>query len=448
VSASLLARAIAKAGGPEHLVEQLGADEVAELVRTWDAVARPDQFASTRRPKTLWLAGRGYGKNFALTGAVHRWVESGLYGRIAMVAPTGADCRDTLVEGPAGILAWAPRHRVPPEYNSSKRRVTFWNGARAFLFSAEEPARFRGPSFDAAACDELAAWKRLQETWDMLQFCVRLGTDPPWAIGTTPRPLPLIKELIKDPTVEVVSGTTYDNQINLAPAFIAEIRRKYEGTRLGLQEIHARILDDNPEALWRLADIEAARRDAAPDLRRVAVAVDPAVSAKQDSDQTGIISAGIGLCRCKKTGPAELHAFVLGDRTGTYKPRAWAEAVKAEFEERDADRVLAEVNQGGDLVEANLQANGWDHVPFTGVHATKGGKLRAEPVAALYEQGKVHHVGNFASLEDHLTQWNPVEDPHCPDDVTALVYVLTELMLGEKAPSYTRRRGPTVPRRM
>ncbi len=450
MGASLLDEALERVGSPEALVEALALhfspETIGEMFKTWDVVARPEQRIHPDKLTTLWLAGRGFGKNFSLTGGINELVNLG-YRRIAIVAPTTTDLRDTVMEGPSGLLAWAPREHTPPNYEPSKRRVTFWNGAKGFLISAEEPARFRGPNFDAAVCDELAAWKRLNETWDMLRFCVRIGR-PRWLIGTTPRPLPIIKALARDPRNHVVRGSSYDNARNLAPEFLADIKERSEGTRLGRQEIHAEILDDNPNALWKLIDIESTRVRHAPELQRVAIAVDPATTKKKTSDRTGIISGGVALCSCK--GPRELHAFILGDLSDRYKPKAWADAVIGEYDLRKADRVIAEVNQGGDLVEANLIANlpAGRHLPYTGVHATRGAVIRAEPPAALYEQHRVHHVGNFAELEDNLTQWDPMNEEHCPDDVAALVYLLTDLMLEPAPATYTRPTRPILPRRM
>lgn len=444
---SFFAQALRQAGSPEAMLAEFGSDAVNNLLQTWDAVARPEQRSDPDKKTTLWLAGRGFGKSFSLAGVIHQWVETGLYGRIAVVAPTSSDVRDTVVEGPAGIMAWAPKNHPHPRYQPSKRRITFWNGCKAYLFSAEEPQRFRGPQFHAAACDELAAWKRLQETWDMLQFCVRLGTHPRWAIATTPRPLAIIKELAKDPGVAVIKGSTYDNAANLAVAFLDEIRKKYEGTRLGRQEIHAEILDDNPGALWRMAQIESLRVKQAPELRRIGIGVDPAVSHDEHSNETGIVVGGVGTCFCKSSS-GELHGFIFEDLSGIYSPAEWAKKIITAFSKHDADRIIAEVNNGGDLVEANLRAHEGHHVSIRTVHAAKGKHTRAEPIAALYEQGKVHHVGSLPRLEDQMTQWNPLMDSGSPDRLDALVHLLTDLMLGAGMGTASTREGPLRPRRI
>jgi phage terminase large subunit-like protein len=444
VGRSLLAQAVDRVGGPEALIDELGPAAVAELLQTWEAVAREEQHVHPEKATTLFLCGRGWGKNFALAGATHDLVEQG-YRRIALVSPTASDGRETLVLGPSGIMPWAPRHRPRPLYQPSKRKITFWNGAQAFVFSAEEPSRFRGPNFDAAVCDELAAWKRLAETYDMLQLCVRLGR-PRWVIATTPRPIPIIKGMVKDQAVHVVRGSSYANKANLAPEFLAKLKRHFEGTRLGRQEVFAEILDDNPNALWRLSAIEATRVRHAPELVRIAVAIDPAVSQRPDSDETGIVVGGIGMCPCKGT-PA-LHGFLLRSWADIAAPNVWAARAIRDYTEERADMIIGEINQGGDLVEANLRANGAGHLPFTAVHATRGSMLRAEPVASLYEQAVVHHVGNHAKLEDGLSQWNPLEDEHCPDDVAALVYLWSELLLMGTPPTYTKPKRPIMPRRI
>jgi len=447
---SLLARAVKGAGGAAALVEQLGPEAVDLLRQTWDAVARPEQRTHETKRTTLWLAGRGFGKSFAITGAVHRWVESGRYGRIAVVAPTASDVRDTVVQGESGILKWAPPHRPKPVYQPSKRRITFWNGAMAFLYSAEEPDRLRGPQFHAAACDELAAWRYLDDAWDMLRFCVRLGDAPRFAIATTPRPLTRIRELAKDPEVHVVRGSTYDNSANLSEDFIEEMRRKYENTRLGRQEIHAEILDDNPRALWRRSWIDASRmsrerfeRDIRPKLLSVVVSVDPAVSTNEESDETGIVTVGAGPCVCGRE-PGRLHGFVLADSSGSYRPVEWAEATGIAYETWRANRVLAETNQGGDLVEANLRTCARTReLPFRGVHAKDGKRLRAEPVASLYEQGVVHHVGGFPALEDQMVEWDPLSQDS-PDRVDALTQALTDLLVQPAPATYRRHDKPVL----
>lgn len=444
---SLFARAIESAGGPEALLAQMGPDAIAVSMDTWEVRARPSQLmpALSRDWRILlWLAGRGFGKTACLSGMAHALVERG-YGRLALVAPTAADVRDTVIEGDSGVLRWSPPHRARPTYEPSKRKVTFWNGATALCFSAEEPDRLRGVQFHGALCDEIAAWKYAQQTWDMLQFCLRLGAHPVVGVATTPRPIPLIKALVRDPRARIVKGTTYDNTSNLAESFLDNLRDQYEGTRLGRQEIGAEILEDNPSALWKASDIESSRRGRPMEFVRIVVGVDPAVSNNPKSCETGIVTCGVARCSCK--GTPELHGFVLSDDSGMYSPAQWAQQVVRVYGETQADRVIAEINNGGALVESNLRASdGGDRVSYKGVHAAKGKQTRAEPIAALYEQGKIHHVGALPKLEDQLTSWNPIEDGS-PDRLDALVWALTDLMLEGGTADFEPSEFELMPRR-
>ena len=336
--------------------------------------------------------------------------------RGALIAATAADTRDVIVEGESGILATAPPDFMP-KYEPSKRRLTFPNGSRATLYSADEPNRLRGPQHHWAICDELAAWS-YPETFDMLLLGLRLGRDPRVAVATTPRPIPIIKRMIADPTCVVVSGSTYENADNLAPAFLSNIINRYEGTTLGRQELNAELLTDMPGALWKRDELDAHRKVQAPELTRIVVAIDPAVTANDESDETGIIIAGID---------AAGEGWVLEDATLSGSPDTWAKQAVSRYYTHKADRVVAEVNNGGDLIEHTLRTVDAD-VPFKAVHASRGKQTRAEPIAALYEQGKVHHVGTFGALEDQLCTWTS-RDKNSPDRLDALVWALTDLML-------------------
>jgi phage terminase large subunit-like protein len=458
VGLSLLARAAREQGGTDRLLVAVAdaleatyrrrklpvpdrttlLEEAAKsLVTIWSITARPEQLTPAG-DWNVWLvlAGRGWGKTRTGAEFIRDEVASGRARRIALIGPTAADVRDVMVEGQSGILslyAHLPEDERPV-YEPSKRRIVWPNGARATLYSAEKPARLRGPQHDTFWADELAAWQDAQGTWDMLQFGLRLGRKPRGIVTTTPMPIPLVRALMADPTATVTRGSTYDNQANLAPSFIAAIKRAYEGTRLGRQEIHAEILDDNPGALWKTAQLEALRIVNLPQLTRIVVGVDPAASANADSNETGIIAAGVGECWCK--GTPETHGFVLDDRTGIYTPAQWASKVAETFGDHSADRVIAEVNQGGDLVESNLRTLGDVNLPLFTVHASRGKLTRAEPIAGLYEQGKIHHVGGLERLENQMTQWNPLTDEKSPDRVDALVWALTFLMLGDQAPAF------------
>jgi phage terminase large subunit-like protein len=391
----------------------------------WPLHARPEQLPPPG-DWTVWLllAGRGFGKTRTGAEYVRAEVQAGRAGRIALVAPTAADARDVMVEGPAGIMAVSPPW-FEPVYEPSKRRLTWPNGAVATTFSADEPRRLRGPEHDLAWPDELAAWA-YPEAWDMLMMGLRRGARPRAVVTTTPRPIPVIRELLGDPGTVVTRGSTYDNRANLAPAFLEQILRKYEGTRLGRQELHAEILDDVPGALWTRGMIEVARfTGPVPPLTRVVVAIDPAVTSGEDSDETGIIATGID---------ADGTVYVLADRSCRATPDAWARRAVNLFDELEADRIVAEVNNGGDLVEATIRTVR-ARVPYRKVTATRGKRIRAEPVAAMYEQGRVKHVvdpldpTSLNVLEDQLVSYAP-DQRGSPDRMDALVWGVTDLVGG------------------
>ena len=389
----------------------------------WRAKARAKQLP----PDGEWLgwlcmAGRGFGKTFTGSGWVNELVETGAAGRIALVAPTAADARDTLVEGQSGLLRMAPPWNRP-QYEPSKRRLTWSNGAIATTFSSEEADRLRGPEHDAAWADELAAWTDPQATWDMLMFGLRLGKRPRWLATTTPRPIKLLKELLarEGRDVVVTRGSTFENEANLAPTFLAAVRQRYEGTRLGRQELNAELLTDMPGALWQMDWLDRDRVSVVPEMRRIVVAIDPAVSNNEGSDETGIVVAGV---------TKDQQIYVLEDLSGKMAPHEWAAKAIAAYRRHKADRILAEVNNGGAMVEATIRA--LDRlVSFKAVHASRGKVVRAEPIAALYEQRKVHHVGNFSVLEDQMCAFTSDFDRarvgYSPDRVDALVWALTEL---------------------
>lgn len=378
----------------------------------------------------LILAGRGWGKTRTGAEWVIDRVEDG-HQRIALIGPTAADVRDVMVEGESGLLRVAPEDMLA-NYEPSKRRITFASGAICTTYSADEPDRLRGPQHDAAWADELAAW-RYPDAWDQLQFGLRLGDDPRTIVTTTPRPTREIRELVKASTTVVTRGSTFDNADNLAPAFLDRILQKYEGTRLGRQELYAEILDDVPGALWTRAMLEhavTACPSPVPDTERMVVAIDPAVTSGEDSDETGIVVAG-------RTGS---QAFVLADYTCRLSPDGWARRAVDAYHQHKADRIVAEANQGGDMVRTVLRTVD-PSVPVKLVHATRGKRVRAEPVAALYEQQRVFHTAVFPELEDQLVTWTP-DSPSSPDRLDALVWVLTDLDLGRPA----KVRGVTAPR--
>lgn len=383
----------------------------------WSLWARPKQLP----PPGDWgiwllLAGRGFGKTLAITQWALAQAKAMPGSRGALVAATERDARDVLVEGESGILNVAPPDFMP-KFEPSKRRLTFPNGSTAALFSAEKPNRLRGPQHHWAICDELAAWLH-PEAFDMLLLGLRLGNDPRLAVATTPRPVALIKRLLADSTVAVVRGSTYENRANLAPTFFKGVAKRYEGTSLGRQELLGEVLDENAGALFKRHLIEAARVDEAPELKRIVVAIDPAVTSHEGSDETGIVVAGVA----EIDGQEE--AYVLDDLSLKATPRGWASEAIAAYQLWQADRIVAEVNNGGDLVEHTLRTVD-ANAPYRAVRASRGKNARAEPVAALYEQGKVHHVGVFATLEQQMCEGTNKS----PDRVDALVWALSALML-------------------
>ena len=400
-------------------------ENAQRLLDDWRVWARPSQLP----PEGDWriwllLAGRGFGKTRSGAEWVRAQAESGAALRIALVAPTARDARLVMVEGESGLLAIAP-DTMRPVFEPSKRQLTWPNGAIATLFSADEPDRLRGPQFDAAWCDELAAW-RYPQAWDMLMMALRLGTNPRVVVTTTPKPVKLVRALLASSDCSVTRGGTRDNAGNLAPGFLAAILKQYEGTRLGRQELDAELLEDMPGALWSRDAIERARIDEAPVLRRVVVAIDPAASAGEDADETGIVVAALG---------QDSHGYVLEDLSGRYSPHDWASHALEAYRAHRADRIVAEVNNGGAMVEATLRVLDAG-VSYKPVHASRGKLARAEPVAALYEQGRIHHVGAFPALEDQMCAFTggPLAHLASPDRVDALVWALSELMLTSAEP--------------
>lgn len=413
------------------LSESLDDEEAVVLNYLWTFWARDDQLPPTDEDWTTWLilAGRGFGKTRSGAEWVRNLEASGLYGRIGLVAEDAGDARDVMIEGESGILAVCPPWNKP-RWNPSKKRLTWDSGAIATLYSAEDPESLRGPQFDAAWLDELAKWQYQQDTYDMLQFGLRLGRRPLQCITTTPRPTKLLKQIMRESGTRITGGSTYENLANLAPTFRDKIISRYEGTRLGRQELYAEVLGDNPDALWHLKDIEADRVKAEESCDRIVVAIDPPITSGEDADECGIIGMGRSGDRSKG------HGYVLADASARgLSPEGWAGRAVALYKALSADAIVAEVNQGGDMVESvirQVDAN----VPVKKVHATRGKVVRAEPVSAMYEQHRVHHVGMFAELEDQMcdfsTDFDKKKAGYSPDRVDALVWAATELFFTEK----------------
>ncbi|CAB4140372.1 COG5323 Uncharacterized conserved protein [uncultured Caudovirales phage] len=415
----------------EAEIAKLPVEVRAHLRWHWPFFARPNQLP----PDGNWsnwmiLAGRGFGKTRTGAEFIRASVcgttpmSGGAYGRIALIAETAADGRDVMVEGESGLLAIHPAD-FRPTYEPSKRRLTWPNGAVATLYNATEPDQLRGPQHDLAWCDELAKWALARETWDQLQFGLRLGEHPRTCITTTPRPIPVLKEIIGDARTVTTRGSTRDNTANLAPSFVETIFGRYAGTRLGRQELDAEILDDVPGALWTRAMIDGHRVTEPPEMARVVVAIDPSgTSGADDGDDIGIVVAGRGV---------DGRGYVLEDATCRLSPDGWARRAITAYHRWQADRIVAERNFGGAMVQAVVR--GADaSVPFKEVVASRGKAARAEPVSALYEQGRVSHVGAMHELEDQMMQFTASGyiGERSPDRADALVWALTEVMLGHQ----------------
>lgn len=382
--------------------------------------------ASQRPPDWAWdawllLAGRGFGKT--RTGAEWSIDKARTQERGALIGPTAADARDILIQGESGIMACAPA-TFRPVYEPSKRRLTYPNGATQIVYSADEPDRLRGPQHHYGWFDELAAWRYLQHAWDMAQLGMRLGDHPQICITTTPRPLPLIKALLKEERTAITRGSTYDNLHNLAPTFQRAVVAKYEGTTLGRQELNAEVLDDLPGALVSRTCLEENRVPEAPELINVVVGMDPAGTGA--GDETGLVVVGRG---------ADGRNYVLHDGSGRLSPDAAARRAWSLLETYGASLLVVEDNGGKDWIEHVLRTVWREHdgtdgpPPLRRVNASQGKVLRAQPVAMRYEQNRVSHVGRHEELEDQLTTWIPEETPReSPDRLDALVHAVTHLM--------------------
>lgn len=424
----------------------LSPDDAYTMQWDWNFWARPNQLEPAGENWSTWLAlaGRGFGK----TKLGAEWVRANMCGdtplapgrarRVALIAETAADARDVMVQGPSGILAVHPPE-FRPRYVKSDRALYWPNGAIGLLFSAEEPDQLRGPEHDLAWSDELAKWRYAQETWDMLQFGLRIGLNPRQLVTTTPRPIPIVRELLKgreSGDVVVTLGSTYDNSSNLSPKFIHKMKQRYEGTRLGRQELMAELLDDVPGALWTrmMLDKRSAQnpkgagmdfREKLPDMQRVVIGVDPSgTSGEEDDngDDVGIVAAGKGV---------DGNYYVLQDATVALGPAGWARHVKDTFNRNMADLIVGEVNYGGAMVEYTIRSVD-RKLPYKNVNASRGKVVRAQPVASLYEQGRVRHVGALAALEDQMCSMTGEGflGIGSPDRVDAAVWALTELAFG------------------
>ena len=421
----------------EAALKALGPDKLDELQHSWDFWARPEQIQPEGKDWNNWFinSGRGWGKTRCGAEWVREQVKAG-HKRIACIASTNSDILRVMVQGESGFLnvCWKgdKTHKGKemgfPVWSPTKRTLEWANGARVEFYSAEEPERLRGPQFSAAWCDELAAWNRDQDTWQMLQFCLRLGKHPRVCITTTPKPTKLVREILKNPKTHITRGTTFDNSANLADTYLTAVSEQYEGTRIGRQELYAELLEEAEGALWTTETLDAAaiKHEDVPDLTRIVVALDPAVTSNAESDMTGIMVAGVDINGI---------AYVLGDYTDKLSPQGWASKAIELYHQYEADRIVAEVNQGGDLVKTTIH-NIDDNVSYKAVRASRGKYARAEPVSALYERGLVKHVtnppdgANLNELETQYRTWQPLGRIGSPDRLDAAVWALTELCLG------------------
>lgn len=404
-----------------EVIKDLGDEHAYGLLWDWEFHARPDQLLP-EGDWTYWLtlAGRGWGKTRVGAETVRIWAKS--YRYVNLIGATTDDARDIMIEGESGIMSICPPDERP-EYIKGARKLVWPNGCVSLIFTADEPERLRGKQHEKLWGDELAAW-RYPEAWDQAKFGLRLGDNPQAILTTTPRPTKLMRELVKDPHCHVTRGSTYDNKQNLAPSFFSQIIKKYEGTRRGRQELLAELLEDTPGALWQRKNIDEHRIpiEDLPVMTRIVVAVDPAISSEDESNETGIVVAGI--CENKR-------GYVLAEESGIFTPDEWGKRVASLFHTWDADRIIAEKNQGGEMVEHVIKS-ALSNAPVKLVHASRGKVTRAEPTSALYEQGRISHVGVFVDLEDQMVAFTSDFDRkaqgYSPDKVDALVWAFTDLL--------------------
>ena len=429
----------------KKLFEELGPLKTEELKHDWNFWARDNQLEPDGNDWNTWFinAGRGFGKTRSGVEWVRENVKRGCK-RVAAVASTNSDIERVMVKGESGFLnvcwkgdkTYAGKKMGFPEWSPTKRTLTWENGAQVQFFSAEEPERLRGPQFELAWCDETAAWNKDMDTWSMLQFCMRLGKHPRIMVTTTPKPTKLIRQILKDPKTIVTTGSTFDNSANLAGTYLKAVKEQYEGTRLGRQELYAEVLEEAQGALWTTAMLDDAsvKHEAVPDLSRIVVALDPAVTSNAESDMTGIVVAGIDVNGV---------AYVLGDYTDRLSPQGWASKAIELYNHYQADRIVAEVNQGGDMVKTTIHGED-ETVPYKAVRASRGKFARAEPISALYERSLVKHVSNppdgasLNELETQMRTWEPLGSIGSPDRLDALVWAITDLSLnGYSKPKLT-----------
>lgn len=417
--------------GRDAFIKSLGGDDTARL-DAWEFIARREQLPPPG-DWSVWinLAGRGAGK----TRSGSEWLieahRAGFCQNSALVGSTVGDVRAHMLEGESGILRVAPKDFFP-EHKPSLRKMIWPNGTETRFYSAEDPERLRGPNHDRAWCDELAAWQYLEETWDMLEMTLRVSENPQIYVSTTPKPRLMLRELMAAEGTVMTRGSTFDNAKNLSPKFLARIEEHYAGTRLGRQELYAEMLDEAEGALFNREMIDSARIKLVdmPVMKNEVIAIDPAATDTEKSSETGILHCG---------ADERNNGYVISDLSGRYSPEAWARKALLKYHEVSANCIVAERNNGGDMVKYTIETTAKEMfrkkelptatVPVKVVFASKGKYARAEPISAMCEQGKIHHVGNFKQLEDQLCTWEPNGKFRSPDRLDALVWGFTHLLL-------------------
>lgn len=418
---------MSKARLRQLLIQEKKRRDQARQKYDWLSQARTSQLPPAGDWRTwMILAGRGFGKTRTGAETIRQWVQEGRYRRIALVGASIQEVQKVMVEGESGLLAVHPKHEMPT-FQASKRRLIWPNGAVGLLYGAEYYEQLRGPQFDFAWIDEFAKFRHAEQLWNQLQLCLRLGGNPRCLITTTPRPVPILQKLLASPAVHLTKGSTFENEGNLAPAYIEQIKKQFLDTTLGAQELYAEMLTEEAGALWNR---EIIRYQDPPKtdqnelkLERIIIAIDPATTHHQDSDETGIIVAGIDHNK---------NAFLLEDLSGKHSPNDWGQRVAEAYWRYKADRVVAEVNKGGDLVEQVVRSVD-PTISYKSVRATRGKYTRAEPIAALYEQRRVFHARPLTKLETQMCSFVPGITSKSPDRLDAMVWAITELLLQNEA---------------
>ena len=399
-------------------LSSLSKHEAEALNYDWDFWSRPKQ----RLPQWSWycwliMAGRGFGKTKTGAETIRQWKEVG-YSDFALIGQTSADVRDVMLHGESGLITISPPWDKP-KHIESKRIVVWPNGARAFLYSADKPDQLRGPQHQKGWLDEPVKFQKLRDLLDMFELGLRIGKNPQYVVTTTPKPLAELKELAADPLTHITTGSSYENITNLAPQYINRIIKKYEGTRIGRQELYAELFTDVAGALWNYELIDKYRVKSHPDLIRIVVSLDPAVTSNERSDEVGIVVAGLG---------GDGHIYILEDASLKASPMIWSAVALNKYISYKADVIIGETNNGGDLVETVIGTHG-HNANFKKLHASRGKYTRAEPVSALYDQGKVHHVGELPALETEMIEWVP--GGPSPNRLDAMVWACTELLIDD-----------------